>query len=148
MTKSQMFQQVSFAFALSLFAAAPVLANDPSSAWGTLAASPSGGSPVMDSAVYQNTEMKNAQMVTIGKNVTIINNSINTCGSCTYYSITGNDNSIADNKVVSTNNGTLRTEGSISTFFATNIRAEAPTGASEVRDATTTGQPAVFAGAK
>lgn len=131
-----------------LFVGSAALANDPSSAWGTLAASPSNASPIMDSAVLQNTEMKNAQMVTMGKNVTIVNNTINTCGSCTYYSITGNSNTIADNKVVSTNNGTLRTEGIISTFFANTITAEAPTGASEIREATTTGQPAVFAGAR
>lgn len=148
MRKSQSTLHGSLLLGLVLFMAGPALANDPSVAWGTASANPSSVSPVMDSATYQNTEMKNAQMVTMGKNVTIINNSINTCGSCTYYTITGNDNSIAENSVVSTNNGTLQNEGSISTFFATNIQAEAPTGAIEVRDATTTGEPAVFAGPK
>jgi hypothetical protein len=129
-----------------LIAAAPVAAADPSTAWGTASASMGGGGSIMASANFQNTEMKNAQMVTMGKNVTIINNTINTCGSCTYYSITGNDNSIADNSVVSTNNGKLQNEGAITTFFATSITPENSTGAVGVVEATTSGQPAVFAG--
>lgn len=136
------------ALVLALLAAPSPVSADPSSAWGTAGASPGGGNPLMASAAFQNTEMKNAQMVTMGKNVTIINNSITSCGSCTYYSITGNDNSISDNTVQSTNNGRIETRGTINTFFANNILPGSETGASLVREATTTGQPAVFDGPK
>lgn len=146
MWKMQMFQRI--AAGLFLIAAAPVAASDPSSAWGTVSASMGGGGSIMASANFQNTEMRNAQMITMGKNVSIINNTINTCGSCTYYSITGNDNSIADNSVVSTNNGRLENEGTINTFFATSITPDASTGASMVREATTQGAPAVFPAGK
>lgn len=143
-----MFKNSALGFGLLLFAAAPAVAGDPSAAWGTAGGGGSGASPVMASATYQNTEMKNAQMVTMGKNVTIINNSITSCGSCTYYSITGNYNSIADNNVNSTNFGKTESEGTINTFFATNILPNPTTGASLVREATTSGPPAVFTAAK
>ena len=130
--------------ALCLSAIVPALAADPSVAWGTAGGGGGGANPLMASAGFQNTEMKNAQMVTMGKNVTIINNTISNCGSCTYYSITGDGNSIADNTVQSTNNGKIETRGTINTFFANNITPDAETGASLIREATTTGQPAVF----
>ena len=146
MGKIQMFQRITVG--LFLIAAAPVAAADPSTAWGTASAGMGGGGSIMASANFQNTEMKNAQMVTMGKNVTIINNTINTCGSCTYYSITGNENSIADNSVISTNNGRLQNEGTINTFFSTNITPDRSTGGVLVREATTSGPPAVFGAGK
>jgi hypothetical protein len=144
----QMFQRSALGLGFFLFAAAPAVAGDPSVAWGTAGGGGAGPSPVMASATYQNTEMKNAQMVTMGKNVTIINNSITSCGSCTYYSITGNDNSIAENSVNSTNFGKTESEGTINTFFATNILPDPATGASLVREATTSGPPAQFTAAE
>ncbi len=143
-----MFQRSALGLGFFLFAAAPAVAGDPSVAWGTAGGGGAGPSPVMASATYQNTEMKNAQMVTMGKNVTIINNSITSCGSCTYYSITGNDNSIAENSVNSTNFGKTESEGTINTFFATNILPDPATGASLVREATTSGPPAQFTAAE
>ena len=142
-----MFKNSALGFGLFLFAAAPAVAGDPSAAWGTGGGGGSGASPVMASATYQNTEMKNAQMVTMGRNVTIINNSISSCGSCTYYSITGNDNSIADNNVDSKNFGNTESEGTINTFFANNIQPDPTTGASLIREATTSGPPAQFTAA-
>jgi hypothetical protein len=136
------------ALGLALFATTPALAGDPSVVWGTAGGGGAGGSPVVASATYQNIEMKNAQMVTMGKNVTIINNSITSCGSCTYYSITGSDNTIADNNVNSTNFGKTQSEGTINTFFATNILPDPATGASLVREATTSGPPAQFTAAE
>lgn len=146
MWKMQMFQRIGVG--LFLIAAAPAAAADPSTAWGTASAAMGSGGSIMASANFQNTEMRNAQMITMGKNVSIINNTINTCGSCTYYSITGNDNSIADNSVVSSNSGKLQNEGTINTFFATSITPDSGTGASVVREATTQGAPAVFPAGK
>jgi hypothetical protein len=50
--------------------------------------------------------------------------------------------------VVSTNNGKLQNEGTINTFFSTNITPDASTGGVLVREATTSGPPAVFGAGK
>jgi hypothetical protein len=91
-------------------APAPALAGPASVAWGTIG---SGGSSAqaLNSAVLHKTEGENAQIQTIGKDVTSMYRSVTSCGYCVYNQITGNSNSINGNTISGSNTGQITSTG-------------------------------------
>lgn len=91
-------------------APAPVLAGPATNAWGTMG---SGGSSAqaLNSALLHKTEGENAQIQTIGKDVTSMYRSVTSCGYCVYNQITGDSNSINGNTISGSNSGTNTATG-------------------------------------
>ena len=90
--------------------AAPALAGPATSAWGTMG---SGGSSAqaLNSALLHKTEGDNAQIQTIGKDVTSMYRSVTSCGNCVYNTITGDSNSINGNTIDGKNTGSITASG-------------------------------------
>jgi hypothetical protein len=87
-----------------------VLAGPATNAWGTMG---SGGSSAqaLNSALLHKTEGENAQIQTIGKDVTSMYRSVTSCGYCVYNQITGDSNSINGNTISGSNSGTNTATG-------------------------------------
>lgn len=92
-------------------AQAPALAGPATSAWGTMG---TGGSSAqaLNSALLHKTEGENAQVQTIGKDVTSMYRSVTSCGYCVYNQINGDSNSINGNTISGTNSGQISATGS------------------------------------
>jgi hypothetical protein len=90
--------------------AAPAMAGPATSAWGTMG---SGGSSAqaLNSALLHKTEGDNAQIQTIGKDVTSMYRSVTSCGNCVYNTITGDANSINGNTIDGKNTGSITASG-------------------------------------
>ena len=80
-------------------------ASDTTQAWGTMSSS-GANSRSQSSAALHRSEGENAQLVTIGNNVTSMYRTVTSCGFCVYNQITGNSNSIDGNTLNGTNSGT------------------------------------------
>ena len=99
------------ALALALgTSAGPALAGPATSAWGTMGSGGSSGQ-ALNSALLHKTEGENAQIQTIGKEVTSMYRSVTSCGYCVYNQITGDSNSINGNTISGTNSGTVTSTG-------------------------------------
>lgn len=99
------------AFALVLATAqAPALAGPATNAWGTMG---SGGASAqaLNSALLHKTEGENAQIQTIGKDVTSMYRSVTSCGYCVYNQINGDSNSINGNTINGSNSGQTTATG-------------------------------------
>ncbi len=81
------------------------MAGNASIAWGT-GGSPS--DPAVRSATIHQLETSTAEKVAKSKNW---NQSITSCGVCTYYQITGDNNSINGNSISAENNGAVSSDG-------------------------------------
>jgi hypothetical protein len=89
---------------------APALAGPANVVWGTGGSAGSSG-PALYSAQLHKTEGENAQIQTIGKDVTSMYRSVTSCGYCVYNQITGDSNSINGNTISGTNTGTVTSTG-------------------------------------
>ncbi len=107
MKKLQFVARASVAFVVLAGAAN---AGDTGIAWGTVG----GTMPLSTSASLHNQEGNNAQIATIGRDITSIYRSVTSCGSCVYYNITGNGNEIEDNYASGINSGDINATG---TFY-------------------------------
>lgn len=96
--------------ALALMVATPALAGPATNAWGTMG---SGGSSAqaLNSALLHKTEGENAQIQTIGKDVTSMYRSVTSCGYCVYNQINGDSNSINGNTITGSNSGQTTATG-------------------------------------
>jgi len=84
--------------------AAPAFAGPATSAWGTMGSNGS-STQAINSALLHKTEGENAQVQTIGKDVTSMYRSVTSCGYCVYNQINGNSNSINGNTISGSNSG-------------------------------------------
>ncbi len=91
-------------------AQAPALAGPATNAWGTMG---SGGpsATALNSAVLHKTEGENAQIQTIGRDVTSMYRSVTSCGYCVYNQINGDSNSINGNTISGSNSGQTTATG-------------------------------------
>jgi hypothetical protein len=106
---------LSIGIALSAVATAavqpePAFAGDATQGWGM------GGNATNDSsgnasASLHLVEGQNAQIVTIGRDVTSMYRSVTSCGVCVYHSITGDRNSISGNSSEGSNSGDVDASG-------------------------------------
>lgn len=90
--------------------ASPAIAGPATSAWGTMGAGGSSGQ-ALNSALLHKTEGENAQIQTIGKDVTSMYRSVTSCGYCVYNQITGDSNSINGNTISGSNSGQTTATG-------------------------------------
>ena len=86
--------------------AAPALAGDQTVAWGTGGGAGTSGR-LIASATLHKLEGEYAQIESIGRQVTTMFRSVTSCGTCVYYSIEGDRNSINGNSVTGSNSGTV-----------------------------------------
>ena len=102
-------KMISIASIAALLAAAstPAVAGESSSAWGTMGYT----SRAQVSANLHKTEGDNAQIATIGREVTSMYRSISSCGYCVYNQITGDSNSINGNSITGSNSGRVSSTG-------------------------------------
>lgn len=99
------------AFALMIGAStAPALAGPATTAWGTMGSGGSAGQ-ALNSATLHRTEGENAQIQTIGRDVTSMYRSVTSCGNCVYNQITGDSNSINGNTITGSNTGPTTATG-------------------------------------
>lgn len=89
---------------------APVLAGPATNAWGTTGSGGSSGQ-ALNSALLHKTEGENAQVQTIGRDVTSMYRSVTSCGNCVYNQITGDSNSINGNTISGSNTGPTTATG-------------------------------------
>lgn len=75
--------------------------------WGTMATA----GPNTASAVMHHQESQTAQIEYIGRDVTTMNRSNYSCGTCINYTINGDRNQINDNSITSTNSGSVTANG-------------------------------------
>ena len=89
---------------------APACAGNSARAWGT-----GGGSdnapPSQQAASFNQSEAQTAQQATIGRDIINIGRSVISCGVCTYYTVTGNQNSILGNSSSGLNSGQVFSNG-------------------------------------
>jgi len=90
--------------------AAPALAGPAANAWGTLGSGGSSGQ-ALNSAILHKTEGENAQIQTIGRDVTSMYRSVTSCGNCVYNQINGDSNSINGNTITGSNTGQTTATG-------------------------------------
>jgi len=91
-------------------AQAPALAGPATSAWGTMGANGS-STLAINSALLHKTEGDNAQIQTIGRDVTSMYRSVTSCGYCVYNQINGDSNSINGNTITGSNSGQTTATG-------------------------------------
>lgn len=102
----------SAALVLALGAAStPAFAGPATNAWGTQG-SAGASTQAIYSAQLHKAEGDNAQIQTIGKDVTSMYRSVTSCGYCVYNQITGDSNSINGNTISGSNSGTVTSTGS------------------------------------
>lgn len=89
---------------------APAFAGPATSAWGTMGQGGSAGQS-LNSALLHKTEGENAQIQTIGRDVTSMYRSVTSCGYCVYNQITGDSNSINGNTISGSNTGQTTATG-------------------------------------
>ncbi len=85
--------------------AGPAAASDTTQAWGTMGGA-GAVSRAQSSSNLHRLEGENAQLVSIGNNVSSMYRTVTSCGYCVYNQITGNSNSIDGNTINGTNTGT------------------------------------------
>ena len=90
--------------------AAPAFAGPATSAWGTMGSNGS-STQAINSALLHKTEGENAQVQTIGKDVTSMYRSVTSCGYCVYNQINGDSNSINGNTISGSNSGQTTATG-------------------------------------
>jgi hypothetical protein len=88
----------------------PALAGPATNAWGTMGSN-GGNSQAINSALLHKTEGENAQIQTIGKDVTSMYRSVTSCGYCVYNQINGDSNSINGNTISGKNSGDVSATG-------------------------------------
>ena len=89
----------------------PAFAGPAANAWGTLGSGGTQGQAIYSAQLHK-TEGDNAQIQTIGKDVTSMYRSVTSCGYCVYNQITGDSNSINGNTISGSNSGTTTSTGS------------------------------------
>jgi hypothetical protein len=100
-----------FAAALMLgMAATPAFAGPAANAWGTMGAGGAQGQALYSAQLHK-TEGDNAQIQTIGKDITSMYRSVTSCGNCVYNTITGDSNSINGNTIDGKNSGSITSTG-------------------------------------
>ena len=80
---------------------------DATSAWGTSGSSGGSGGVSTASAIMHRSQGELAQIATIGRNISTMYRSNSSCGSCIYYQIEGDDNTISSNDAISSNTGSI-----------------------------------------
>ena len=85
--------------------AGPATASDSAQAWGTMGGA-GAVSRSQSSSNLHRVEGENAQLVSIGNNVSSMYRTVTSCGYCVYNQINGNSNSIDGNTINGTNSGT------------------------------------------
>ena len=91
-------------------AVSPALAGPATNAWGTQGSGGATGQALYSAQLHK-TEGENAQIQTIGKDVTSMYRSVTSCGYCVYNQITGDANSINGNTISGTNTGQTTATG-------------------------------------
>ncbi len=98
--------------ALIFSSSIPAVADSSSRAWGTGGAGTQGRG--VASATMHQLESQTARVVQAGSDSINMNRSVQSCGVCTYYQITGDQNSIAGNSAFGTNAGSITANGTFS----------------------------------
>ncbi len=98
-------------FALLACAANGALAGNASVAWGTGGTS---ADPMLRSASLHALEDQIAESVAKAKTW---NQSITACGICTYYNVTGDNNTISGNSITASNSGSISANGSFNNSY-------------------------------
>lgn len=92
-----------------LMLASPASA-DATNAWGTSGSRGGASSSGTASAILNKSQGEIAQIATIGRNIKTMYRSNTSCGSCVYYQIEGDDNTISENAAESSNTGSITSE--------------------------------------
>ncbi|MFM9937548.1 MAG: hypothetical protein ACKVOL_15285 [Novosphingobium sp.] len=88
----------------------PAMAGPATSAWGTQGSGGAQGQALYSAQLHK-TEGENAQIQTIGRDITSMYRSVTSCGNCVYNTITGDANSINGNTIDGKNSGDISATG-------------------------------------